>query len=70
MDRRPVTSDVIASIGYDATRRVLEVEFRGGGVYQYLDVPKKLYWRFASAESPGTFLNQEIKDDFEARKLR
>ncbi|SDD31338.1 KTSC domain-containing protein [Actinokineospora iranica] len=69
MDRMPVSSSTVASVGYDATRRILEVEFRNGGVYQYLDVPKKVYWQFVSAKSPGTYLNGEIKDAYDTRKV-
>ena len=69
MDRLPVSSSVIASIGYDATRRTLEVEFRNGGVYHYLDVPKKVYWQFVSAKSQGAYLNREIKDHYDSHKV-
>ncbi|RLK59561.1 MULTISPECIES: KTSC domain-containing protein [Actinokineospora] len=69
MERRPVASTSIAAIGYDADRRVLEVEFHNGGVYQYLDVPKKVYWQFASSPSLGAFLNHEIKDRYSMREV-
>ncbi|WP_285506800.1 KTSC domain-containing protein [Actinokineospora sp. NBRC 105648] len=64
-----MTSESIAAVGYDADRRVLEVEFHNGRVYQYLDVPKKIYWQFASAKSLGTFLNQEIRDRYDFRAV-
>ncbi|MGQ0840730.1 KTSC domain-containing protein [Actinokineospora sp.] len=60
----------IASVGYDGMTGTLEVEFRNGGVYQYIDVPKRLYWRLMSADSLGAFLNLEIKDRHETRKVR
>ncbi|OLR89966.1 KTSC domain-containing protein [Actinokineospora bangkokensis] len=70
MHRRQVDSTVIASIAYDATTGTLEVEFHSGRVYRYLDVPKQLYWRFASADSCGTFFNEEVRDRFTEEKVR
>ena len=39
----PVTSEAVHSVGYDPSARVLRVAFRGGGVYDYLDVDQDLY---------------------------
>ena len=62
MQRFPVDSDSIASIGYAPEERVLEIEFRlGGYVYQYFDVPAEEYTAFVRAESKGAYLNQEFK---------
>jgi hypothetical protein len=61
MNRTPVTSTNVASIGYDPNTMTLEVEFRNGSVYQYFDVPETVYQELASASSVGTYLNQNIK---------
>lgn len=61
MNRTPVTSSNIASIGYDANTMTLEVEFTNGSVYQYFDVPETEYQALVSASSVGTHLNQNIK---------
>lgn len=61
MDREPVVSSSIDSIGYDEATRTLEVEFSGGGVYQYAGVPAQLHERLMSAPSQGRFLAQYIK---------
>ena len=68
MDRNPVSSSKshVVSIGYDVGEMVLEVEFKGGRVYQYLDVPEYLPSGTATAkiydvESPGKIINDEIK---------
>ena len=39
MNRTPVNSSNVSSVGYDPTSLTLEVEFHGGAVYQYFDVP-------------------------------
>lgn len=64
MDRMPVDSSNVASIGYDAATMTLEVEFQGGSVYQYFDVPQNVYDAFVSCESKGGFLHQNIKGVF------
>jgi hypothetical protein len=62
MQRLPVDSSSIATIGYDLEQRILELEFRESGeIYQYFDVPQQEYDAFLQAESKGTHLNKEFK---------
>ena len=67
--RERLDSSSLASAGYDPAAHVLEVEFRNGGVYQYLEVEDEEYQEFRSAPSKGRYLNTEIKPDHPARKL-
>ncbi len=60
MERTPVTSSSIASIGYDPTEKVLEVEFHHGGVFQYFDVPGEEYEAFRAADSIGRYFTQHL----------
>jgi hypothetical protein len=64
MRRRRVSSSVIASIGYLARRRMLEIEFVSGSIYRYLDVGQATYDDFLEAPSKGTFFNAHIKDEY------
>lgn len=58
MNRIPVDSSNIASIGYDAEDKTLEVEFNDGGIYRYYDVPPSVHERLMSASSPvATFMS-------------
>ena len=62
MRRRAVESESIASIGYNASRNELEIEFRqSGSVYRYFGVFPEEYIEFMAAESKGTHLNQVFK---------
>jgi hypothetical protein len=62
MRRRRVESTTVLSLGYDAQRRVLEIEFKDSGeIYQYFDVPEWEYRAFLAADSKGTYLNQVFK---------
>jgi hypothetical protein len=62
MQREPVSSSAIQSVGYrDGT---LEIEFVSGNVYQYFDVPKRVYEELMDAPSIGSFFNERIRGHF------
>ena len=69
MQRDPVSSSVIKSLGYSDEARVLEVEFHTGRVYQYFLVPRALYEKLLRAESIGSFFNHEVRPNFEAQEV-
>lgn len=70
MKRMAVESSSIAEAGYDSRREIMEVEFRNGGLYQYLEVPAEVYGEFEEAESKGRFVNLRIKPDYPCVRLR
>jgi len=59
MERQSVSSSRLVSVGYDTENKVLEVEFKHGGIYQYNDVPEKIYNDLMKALSHD-LANQEI----------
>ena len=59
--RRPISSEAIASVGYDAPARTLEVEFTSGEVYRYFDVAQGEVDGLFRADSRGAYLNERIK---------
>lgn len=61
MERTPVSSSNLASVGYEVSGAVLEVEFNHGGVYQYSGVSEEVYLGLMSAGSHGTFFNEFVK---------
>jgi|WetSurSiteA1Bulk_404760.scaffolds.fasta_scaffold00048_25 uncharacterized protein len=62
MERKNVKSSVIASVGWAP---VLEVEFKNGGVYQYIDVPEDTFNELVSSKSKGKYLDAYIKGEFD-----
>lgn len=64
MIRDPIASTNIASAGYDEASQTMEVEFIGGGVYQYYNVGADLYQQFLQSASKGQFLNIYIKNAY------
>ena len=69
MHRQSIESSVLAEVGYDQKRRLLEVKLVSGEVYQYLDVPAREFMALLAAESAGRYYNQQIKPNFEYRHL-
>lgn len=57
MNRLPVNSTHIHSVGYDPLSKTMEVEFKNGGLYQYHGVTSQLHDGVARGKSPGAGLN-------------
>ena len=68
MKRVRLGSSAIEAVTYNETQRTLDVEFRGGGKYRYLEVPISVYRALLKAQSAGAFWN-EVKDDFDCVQL-
>jgi hypothetical protein len=64
MQRHPISSSAISSVGYDARSSVLEVEFRSGAVYDYLKVPVRVYRALLKAPSKGSFVSRRVRDSY------
>lgn len=62
MERKPVESSTIKSVGYDREAKALEIEFSSGRLYQYYDVPDEIYNEFTLAPSKGSFFHGKIKN--------
>jgi hypothetical protein len=54
---------------YDAATAVLEIEFPGGDVYQYLAVPREDYDGLLQAASKGRFFHSNIRGRFAYRRI-
>jgi hypothetical protein len=62
MQREPVDSSVLRSVGYEDG--ALEIEFVDGDVYRYFAVPAQIYADLIDAESHGAFFNEQVRDRF------
>lgn len=69
MDRQPVSSSNIASIGYDYDTEILEVEFLNGSVYEYRNVTSVIYEELMNAASHGSYFNREIRMTYSYEKI-
>jgi hypothetical protein len=69
MQRTPVSSTAIQSVGYDPAGLILEIEFTTGRVYQYRGGPPATYARLMGASSQGTYFNARIKGHYPEQKV-
>lgn len=59
----PESSNIVR-VGYDSTNRVLKVEFKNGGVYDYFDIPDHIFNGMRNAPSKGQYLAQQVKGHY------
>jgi hypothetical protein len=64
VERIPLASEALSSVGYDPARRVLEVEFTSGRVYQYFEVPQREVQRLLDAPSQGAYFTDRVRDRY------
>jgi DNA helicase HerA-like ATPase len=69
VEREPVVSESISSIGYDAESETLEVEFSRGHVYQYYNVPPGEYDALTSGGSIGKYFAANIRNAYQYARL-
>ena len=71
MNRTPVDSSMIASIGYDPKTKTLEIEFaskKNPAVWQYKGVPSGEHSALMSAHSKGKYFLANIKGVYAEEK--
>jgi hypothetical protein len=69
MDRVPVQSNSLASIGYDAASSELEVEFTSGRIYVYAGVPEGTHAWLMRSPGKGGLFNRMIRDQYPFRDV-
>lgn len=69
MQRLPVESSDLVSIGYDARERLLEIEFKENRVYQYFEVEPDIYERFTRTDSYGEYFYAHINKHYRYRRV-
>lgn len=70
MQRTPVESSNLVSVGYDKKLKKLEVEFISGAVYAYSNVPPNVYEELMAASSHGSYFSSHIRNSFSFRKVK
>ncbi len=65
-----VESRGLASVGYSKRLHALEIEFRRGGTYRYLEVPPSVHRALLDAESKARFYNQQIRGKYRAVRVK
>jgi hypothetical protein len=62
-------STVVANMDYSKETKTLRIRFVSGLVYEYKQVPEKIFRAMQRAGSKGTFLNQFIKGHYDFEKI-
>ncbi len=63
-------STILAWGAYSPERRLLELGFRTGEVYEYFDVPPERYRELIQADSKGRYFNLHIRNHFRFQSAR
>lgn len=69
MNRTPVNSSALVSVGYDRDGLVLETELTSGAIYQYFDVPESVFLELMNADSLGKYYNKNIRNNYRYTQL-
>ena len=69
IERAPVESSSLVSIGFARKAQILEIEFRSGAIYCYLGVPPAVFDELKKAESKGRYFAQSIRGKYEFRHI-
>ncbi len=56
-------------IGYDQDASILEIESKGGEIWQYFDFPETIWYEFESSESKGKFFQREIENQYAESRI-
>lgn len=67
--RFPVTSSSIAAIGYLEAKKILAIEFAGGGIYHFADVEPDVVLALIAASSIGGHFAKHIKGKHAGLKM-
>ena len=69
MEMIPVLSGNLDSVGYDSETHELFVKFLSGSRYVYRGVPEWIFQQITTVDSPGRFLNENVKGIYPYEQL-
>lgn len=69
MERLPVKSVILRSVGYDDTTKILEIEFHSGLVYQYFGVSVKVYKDLMHSPEIGKYFSEKVRPLFRTKQV-
>ncbi|MBT4326145.1 MAG: KTSC domain-containing protein, partial [Candidatus Nitrosopelagicus sp.] len=64
-----VISREIESVGYDESKKLLEIWFRRSNIYHYFDIAKPTYLELIKSQSPEGYFRQNILNKCEYKKM-
>jgi KTSC domain-containing protein len=68
-DRVPLESTTLAWVSYSPDQDLLELGFQTGTIYDYFDVPPRIYRELLASDSKGRYFNQHIRNAFRSQQV-
>jgi len=56
-------------VGYDDSKKILEIEFHTGRVYQYSGVPPKVYADLMHSAEIGKYFSEKVRPRFQTKQV-
>jgi len=69
VEREPVKSRILRSMGYDATAKILEIEFQNNLIYQFYDVPPKVWADLTRSGEIGKYFTDKVRTKFRSKVI-
>lgn len=69
MQRIPLKSSAVRAAGYDAQTQTLEIEFQGGRIYRYDDVPEAVFEWLCRTPKKGSYVTRVIDSKYQSREV-
>jgi len=66
---QPINFAMANAVGYDPNRHLLQIEFKGGSMYQYEDVDAATWGALQASGSAGRFFNHCIKGQYRSCRV-
>jgi hypothetical protein len=70
INRLRIESTALAAVGYSRRLSALEIEFRNGAIYRYLDVAPQVYEALVNARSKARFYDENIRRKYRSLHVR
>jgi hypothetical protein len=70
IQREPIASRAITAVGYSKCLHALEIEFRNGAIYRYLNVPPSVHGALIAAPSKARFYDENIRGKYPSVLVR
>lgn len=69
MNRTAITANGISQVGYEQGSQILEIEFASGNVFQFFNVPEKMFDQFMSSAHKEFYYERNIYERFPYKRI-
>lgn len=69
VERKPLKSEMLKSVGYDPATHEMEVEFADGSVHVYSRVPPKVHKDLMKAKKVAYYFGKKVRTHYSSREV-